>query len=277
MRQLEGRVAAVTGAASGIGLALARTLTARGCQVAAADVDEAGLAELAPEVHSTHVVDVSDKEQVDAWAAELAARGPIHILINNAGLTVGKAFDDHTDADWDRVLGVNLFGVLHGCRAFLPHLRAADEAHLVNISSIFGVVGVPSQAAYCTSKFAVRGLTEVLWEELRDTSIGVTVVHPGGVRTGIAKSATMDDDEAQQKLVRFFEKHAMSPDSVAERIVRAIERDEPRVLVAPEAHLFDLVRRIAPVLGNRFSANAVMRSMGLKAIVDERKAELADG
>ena len=274
MRQLEGRVAAVTGAASGIGRALALALTARGCRVAAADVDEAALAELAPEVHSTHLVDVSDKAQVDAWAHELAGRGPVHILVNNAGLTVGKAFDDHTDDDWDRVLGVNLYGVLHGCRAFLPHLRAADEAHLVNISSIFGVVGVPSQAAYCTSKFAVRGLTEVLWEELRGTSVGVTVVHPGGVRTGIARHATMDDAEAQRKLVRFFEKHAMSPRRVATRIVTAIERDQPRVLVAPEAYLFDLARRIAPVLGNRFSANAVMRSMGLQAIVDNRRAEL---
>ncbi len=277
MRQLEGRVVAITGAASGIGRATATALAERGCVVAAADVDADGLASLADAIGcSTHLVDVSDGEAVQAWADELAAVHPaVHVAINNAGLTVGKAFDDHTLEDWERVIGVNLWGVIHGCRAFLPLLRAADRGHLVNISSVFGITAVPSQAAYCTSKFAVRGLSEVLWEELRGTNVGVTVVHPGGVKTGIAASAVMDDAEAHARLVRFFDRHAMSPRRVAERIVRAIEQDRPRVLVTREAYMLDALRRLAPILGNRLGAATVMKSMGLQRVVDKRRAELS--
>lgn len=270
MRTLHDRVVAITGAASGIGRATALAFATKGCELALADVDADGLAETAREAEqlgrrvTTHLVDVADRLAVEAWAEEVVrVHGRVHVLINNAGVTVTRTFDDHSWEDWDWVLGVNLFGVLHGCRAFLPHLRAADEAHIVNISSIFGIFGVPGQSAYCTSKFAVRGLSESLWEELEGSTVGLTVVHPGGVRTNIVRNARTDDTDTQQRIARMFERMAMSPDKVADRIVRAVERGNRRLVVTPEAVFGDIMRRLFPVWSNRIAGGRARRIMRL--------------
>lgn len=267
MRTLQDRVAVVTGAASGIGQATARSLAAQGARVALVDLDLAGLRSLSDTLpgSSWHAVDVGDREAMAALPGQVLERhGAVHVVVNNAGITVVKSFVGHTLQDWDRVLAVNLAGVLHGCHFFLPHLLRAEEAHIVNISSVFGLVGVPGQSAYCTTKYAVRGLSETLWEELHGTGVGVTVVHPGGVRTNIVANATGDDEETLQRMRRVFGRMPVTPDMVGARIVRAILRGERRVLVTREAYAADLVRRMLPVAGNRFAVRAMARFMRLQ-------------
>jgi NAD(P)-dependent dehydrogenase (short-subunit alcohol dehydrogenase family) len=269
MRRLDGRVAVVTGGAGGLGAATARALRAAGCTLAVVDVDPNVLAIGEELGGSGHVVDVSDPVAMDALAAEVVARhGAVHVLVNNAGMTVVGSFEEHSAAQFDRVLRVNLGGVVNGCRVFLPHLRAADEAHIVNLSSIFGIVAIPGQSAYCSSKFAVRGFTESLAEELRGSTVGVTVVHPGGVRTSIVKNAIAaagrPADDTLQRLHRFFEKRTPPPEEVAPRIVAAIRSGQRRALVTGDAVVLDWLRRLAPVYGNRVVADTVLRAMGVR-------------
>lgn len=271
---VRGRVAVVTGAASGIGAATAAALAARGARVVLVDVDGDGLGRVGEAVGAlaTHVVDVSDARAVTTLAAEVRDRhGGAHVLVNNAGVTVVGTFDEHGPADWARVMGVNFYGVLHGCQAFLPQLRAQDRGWIVNISSLFGLVGVPGQTAYCASKYAVRGLSEALHEELRGGKVGLSVVHPGGVRTRIVTDARTAahgpaDDPALGLARAYFARYAVPPERVASAIVGAIAAERHRVLVCPETALFDLLRRIAPGLGNRAAVLAMERMMGLGAL-----------
>lgn len=280
MKKIEDRVAVVTGAASGIGRATSLALAAAGARVALVDLDGPGLEPVAAEIAAaggrpttSHVVDVACPEAVGALADEVADRcGAVHIVVNNAGLTVIAPFEETSLEDWQLVLGVNVWGVVNGCRSFLPHLRRAEEGHLVNISSLFGIVGVPGQSAYCASKFAVRGLSEVLWEELRGTSIGVTVVHPGGIRTNIIERAKCADPEVAERIRQFFRRKSAPPEVVARKIVRAIRRNRPRVRVTPETIALDWLRRLAPVLGNRLSAGALVRMLGLSDVVKRLRA-----
>lgn len=274
MRTLSGRVAVVTGAGSGIGRAVAVALARAGCRLALVDVDADGLEGAVAQVEALgrpvtpHVVDVSDRAAMAQLPADvLAAHGAVHVLVNNAGVSVDGLFEEQTLDDWEWLLGVNLWGVVHGCHFFLPALRAVDEAHIVNISSVYGLAGVPFQSSYCASKYAVRGLTEVLWEELAGSSIGVTVVHPAGVATNIVRAGRAYDEELKARTAEMFEKHAMPPDAVAERIVDAIRRDRKRLLVARGAGLIDLLRRIAPVRGNRL----ITRISGRLAGKERRK------
>lgn len=268
MERLEGRVAVVTGAASGIGAAVARELARAGCRLVVVDRDPS-VGEVAGAVDGrAEVVDVSDAAAVDALAARVQAElGGAHILVNNAGVTVIGRFEEHSAEDFDRVMRVNLGGVVNGCRAFLPQLRAADEAHLVNLSSVFGIVAIPGQSAYCTSKFAVRGFTEALAEELRGTRVGVTVVHPGGVRTNIVTHATRGAlaprDDTLERLGRFFAKRTPPPEEVAPRIVDAIRRKQRRALVTGDAVVLDWLRRLAPVWGNEVVASSILKAMGV--------------
>lgn len=270
---ISGQVAVVTGAASGIGAATARALAARGAKLVVVDVAEEALAKVAAEVGAiaAHRVDVSNAAAV----ADLAERvrrehGGAAILVNNAGVTVVGTFEEHGADDWARVMGVNFAGVLHGCQSFLPQLRAQKRAWIVNISSLFGLVGVPGQTAYCASKYAVRGLSEALHEELRGSSVGLTVVHPGGVRTGIAANARVavgaPGDEGMGAVRAFFAKYAVPPERVAEAIVGAVASERHRVLVCPETYALDWMRRLAPGFGNRFAVVAMERAMGLGAL-----------
>jgi short-subunit dehydrogenase len=259
VEQLHGRVAAITGAASGIGRALAVELAGHGTHLALCDVDEVGLAETVAAAEGRGVkvtstrVDVADREAVQAWADQVVAdHGQVNVIVNNAGVALGATVEGMSYDDLEWLMGINFWGVVHGTKAFLPHLKASGAGHVVNISSVFGLLGIPSQSAYNASKFAVRGFTDALRMELEIEGCGVsaTTVHPGGIKTNIAKNARMDasvtelaDDPEQAR--RDFEKLFMtSPEKAARQIVAAIEQDKRRALVGPDAKVLDLLSRL---------------------------------
>ena len=196
MKILTDRVAAVTGAASGIGRALATNLAAKGCHLAISDVNEQGLRETANLVAhknakvTTHIVDVADRDQVYRYAEDVVNQhGRVNIIINNAGVAVGDSIECVSYEDFEWVVGINFWGVVYGTKAFLPYLKKEPEGHIVNISSINGIIPNPYNAPYCATKFAVKGFTETLSQEMRGTSVGVTCVHPGGIGTNIIRNA----------------------------------------------------------------------------------------
>jgi NAD(P)-dependent dehydrogenase (short-subunit alcohol dehydrogenase family) len=181
------------------------------------------------------------------YADEVFAEyGQINILVNNAGVTVAMDFEHHTLEDWEWLIGVNLWGVVYGCKFFLPYLERAREAHIVNLSSVFGIIGFPGQSSYCAAKFAVRGLSEALWVELKDKNIGVTSVHPAGVRTNIARSARSTGGGLKQQGIDVLERVSITPDRCARLIVQAIRKNKMRQLVTRESYITDLLKRIAP-------------------------------
>ncbi len=253
MRNLDNAVAVVTGAASGIGRATAITLAAKGCALAIADIDEAGLAETLRLLdghanrHSSHVVDVADKQRMQAFADEVAdAHGRVNVVINNAGVSVGAKLEDHSLEDFEWIVGINLWGVVYGCKFFLPHLQRAGWGTFVNLSSMFGLAGVPGQSSYCATKFAVRGFSESLALELVNENIDVICVHPGGIRTNIARNSRSKETPTHRRALEFFDKKAMPADKAATKIVSAIERRKTRVIITPEAWLTDVVKRVHP-------------------------------
>ncbi len=255
MEQLAGRVAVVTGAGSGIGRATAVLLGRRGCHLALVDIDEGRLAaaraelEASGAIATTHVVDVADAGGMRGLAADVvAAHGACHILVNNAGVTsAGRFIDDEAD-DIAWMVGINVFGVVHGCKAFLPALIEADEAHIVNLSSMVALVGLPRNAVYSLTKGAVRSFSEALRAELVGTQVGVTAVLPGAIHTNIVHSARGADAERLSALGRSrLAPHLLrSPEAVARKIVSAIEHDRARTLVGPDARLLDLFARLVP-------------------------------
>jgi NAD(P)-dependent dehydrogenase (short-subunit alcohol dehydrogenase family) len=260
---LQGRTIAITGAASGIGRALAQNLAARGARLALADRDEAGLAETARLLGNAHITttafDVTDTDALKAFIADAAADfGQLDGLINNAGLTIVAPFSDCPKEKFDLVMRVNFDAVVEGCRAAIPYLRTSDNAWLVNISSVFGLMAYPTQSAYNASKFAVRGLTEALYLELgaTDPHIAVMRVHPGGIKTNVAKSAERIADMPGTDLsldpAAEFEKAARTtPQAAAETIVRGMEKRQHRVLIGPDAKLIDWMTRVFPVSAAR--------------------------
>ena len=259
MTAIAGAAAAVTGAASGIGRALAKELAARGADLALADRDEAGLAEVASEIGATrkvttHRVDVSEPSEIAAFAAAAVAAHPsLNIVINNAGVALLGHFSEIDQAQMEWLMNINFWGVVHSTRAFLPHLKHQREAHLVNLSSIFGIVAPPGQTAYCASKFAVRGFSEALRHELEEENspVRVSVVHPGGVATNIARNSRsgsgMTDNARRTGMIERFDKVATkSPAAAAVRIIEGIERNRPRILIGSDARFLDLVQRLRP-------------------------------
>jgi NAD(P)-dependent dehydrogenase (short-subunit alcohol dehydrogenase family) len=255
---LNDRTAVVTGAASGIGRGIAVSLARRGCHLALADLDERGLAETAQLVRSTsllvstHRLDVADREAVAKFPAEVESAHPrIDLLVNNAGVALGGTFEQVSEADFEWLFSINFWGVVRMTRAFLPALRKSDDARIVNLSSVFGLVAPPGQTAYVASKFAVRGFSESLRHELAGSTVGVTVVHPGGVATSIARNARAPAGADAQEIARrraAFDKHLRLPAEVAgETIVRGMEERKPRVLVGQDAVALSVVERIAPV------------------------------
>ncbi|HVW30512.1 MAG TPA: SDR family oxidoreductase [Polyangiaceae bacterium] len=264
MKRLEGRTAVVTGAAGGIGRAVAERLARAGCHLALCDRNESALATTAEAVEalgrraSRHVIDVSKRADMDALAEEvLSYHGGVHVLVNNAGVTVISAFQNQSLDDFEWLMGVNFWGVVYGCKVFLPALLAADEAHIVNLSSVFGILGVPMQTAYCASKFAVRGFSESLRAELSETRVGVTSVHPAGVATNIVRDArysALAEGSMKRGLIDRFARGMQPPEVIADRIVTAIRRNESRVLVARGARAIDVLQRASPVIGGRVAA-----------------------
>ncbi|MFV1364755.1 SDR family oxidoreductase [Mycolicibacterium elephantis] len=254
---INGRTAVITGAASGIGRALAQRLSAHGCPVAIADVDEQGLKETEALLRGPallRVLDVRDAaaqrdfaDQVRQWAPQ-----PIGAVFNNAGVTVGSAVLNAVPEDDQWVWDINFGGVVNGTRAFLPILVDQNEGAIVNTSSVFGLVGMPGQSAYCSSKFAVRGFTDALRQELRGTGVRAITVHPGGIDTNIVRNARYREDpdgrgRTQEQIAEDFAAITMTkPDQAAEVIHRGVEAGKARILIGPDARMFDLLGRLAP-------------------------------
>jgi NAD(P)-dependent dehydrogenase (short-subunit alcohol dehydrogenase family) len=275
MKQLRGRVAAVSGAASGIGRALALALAEEGCALSLCDVDEGGLAETAARTGervktSTRRVDVASRSEVFAWAeATSAEHGRVNLVVNNAGVTLGARIATMTEEDLAWLLGINFWGVVHGTQAFLPHLAASGEGHVVNVSSVFGLMGFPGQAAYCASKFAVRGFTETLRIELEaeGAPVSATCVHPGGVRTNIARASRIGarevDAPSRDEIAAGFEAAARTtPERAARIILRGVRRNRRRVYVGPDAHVVASMVWLLGASYQRLLARVARRRMG---------------
>ncbi len=272
MTAIRGKVCVVTGAGSGIGRALALELAARGARgLAISDVDAEGLAETGRlvgarvDVHE-QTLDVADRDAFDAYASVVAGHfGVVHQIYNNAGVAFSRLIEESTFEDYERVFGVNLWGVIHGTKAFLPQLIASGDGHVINISSLNGYLAQNKMSHYCTTKFAVRGFTETLRVEMAGNGhpVGVTVVHPGGIKTKIADHAMesarargeeiTEADERRRKL--YNEKLLkMDPAKAAKIIVDAVEKNRARVLVGNDAKAVDLLVRAAPTLMPRLFA-----------------------
>ncbi|WP_050426034.1 SDR family NAD(P)-dependent oxidoreductase [Bradyrhizobium tropiciagri] len=267
MTAISGSAAAVTGAASGIGHALALELALRGCDLAIADRDEGGLQATAAEIAKAieiakasqrkvtiHRVDVSEPAQITAFADAAGAAHPgLNIVVNNAGVALLGEFSEIDQAQMDWLFSINFWGVVHGTRAFLPLLSQRREAHIVNISSIFGIVAPPGQSAYCAAKFAVRGFSESLRHELAvaNSPVKLSVVHPGGIATNIARnsrtgSGVTDNARRSESIERFETLARTTPTAAAQRIITGIEKNQPRILIGKDAIFMDLLQRFRP-------------------------------
>ena len=274
---LANRTAVLTGAASGIGRAIAISLARRGCNLALADVNDTGLSETARLAQAAqtespispapptgvritqHHLDVADRLAVASFPqAVLAAHPGVDVLINNAGVALGGTFEAVTEEDFEWLFAINFWGVVRMTRAFLPLLQKSDDARLVNLSSVFGLISPPGQTAYSASKFAVRGFSNSLRHELQDSHIGVTVVHPGGVATSIADNARVPKDMSPEEIARrkatAKKGLRMPPAQAGEIIVKGIERRAPRILVGNDAKLLAFVERLAPISYFKFLA-----------------------
>ncbi|WP_139981552.1 SDR family NAD(P)-dependent oxidoreductase [Nocardioides litoris] len=262
MKTLNAKVAVVTGAGSGIGRALTLDLAGKGAQLALSDVDETGLAETVRLVESaapgTKVksdrLDVSDRDAFARYALDVVEHfGRVNVVVNNAGVALAGDLADLEYADMDWIMGINFWGVVHGTKEFLPHLIASGDGHVVNISSLFGLVSMPGQSMYNASKYAVRGMTEALREEMLIAKhpVGVTAVHPGGIKTAIARNSRVSAKEDQAATAKFFDEKLakMTPEKAAAIIVRGILKNQPRVLVGLDAHA---IHTAAKLVGARY-------------------------
>ena len=261
MKSLKDKVVVITGAGSGIGRALALDLAGKGALLALSDVDEAGLAETvdlakaagAPEVRSDRL-DVADREAFAAYADAVAEHfGRVNVVVNNAGVALAGDFVDLEMKDIDWIIGINFWGVVHGTKYLLPHLIASGDGHLVNISSLFGLISMPGQSMYNASKYAVRGMTEAIREEMLIAGhpVGVTSVHPGGVKTAIARNARVSAKEDKRATAKLFDEKLarMTPERAAAIIVKGITRNQARVLVGLDAHALHTFGKLA---GSRY-------------------------
>lgn len=265
-----GKVCVITGAGSGIGRALALNLARRGAKLALSDIDNEGLAEtvrrveeLGTEVKSDRV-DVAEREAVLQYADEVKRHfGVVHQVYNNAGVAHHGDVDKTALKDFDRVMDVDFWGVVHGTKAFLPHLIESGAGHVVNLSSLFGLIAVPGQSAYNSAKFAVRGFTEALRQEMitNRAPVRVTCVHPGGIKTAVARNASYAEGIDGQNASAMFDKYLAthSPEMAAQTIVDGVRKGRGRVLIGWEANLLDLFVRAVPSAYQRISATVERR------------------
>ena len=277
---LDGKLVVLTSAASGIVQALAVALSKKGCHLALVDVNAAGLTALAAELTSahrrvsTHVVDVADKARMHALAHDVARiHAAVHVLVNNAGIGYEAPFQQTSLVAWERIVGINLWGTVYGCHFFMPYLAKVERAHIVNLSSLFGIVGMAGQTAYSATKYAVRGFSEALWEELRATTISLTVVHPGAVATNIMRTMEGDDPELIKRLATWYETKAMAPEKAAAKIVAAVEKGKPRLLIGAAVVFADQVKRLLPVAGNRAICDLAIRALDVEHMREKRKKQ----
>ncbi|QHS09360.1 SDR family oxidoreductase [Sinimarinibacterium sp. NLF-5-8] len=279
MKSFHNKVAAITGAASGIGRALAIDLASQGCHLSLADLNTgelektAELARLSGVTVTTAKLDVSDRDAIYAWAEQTVAdHDRVNLIFNNAGVALGASIEGASDEDLHWIMDINYWGVVHGTRAFLPHLRASGDGHIINISSIFGIVAVPSQGAYNATKFAVRGFTECLRQELEISKapVSATCVHPGGIKTNIAKSARFDEDamkdltggkSAAQSKARFEKMFTTTPETAARTILNGVKHNSRRVLIGSDAKVVDLTQRLLPSTYQRVVSTFTKLSM----------------
>jgi NAD(P)-dependent dehydrogenase (short-subunit alcohol dehydrogenase family) len=259
MKTLERKVVAITGAGSGIGQQLAIQCSELGAALALSDINEKGLAETLEKIGPTHRVltsqklDVADRAAVFAWADQVRKdHGTAHVVINNAGVSLSATVAEMKLEDFEWLMNINFWGVVAGTQAFLPGFLAQDEGHVVNVSSIFGIVGIPTQSAYNAAKFAVRGFTESLRQELADTNVRATCVHPGGIKTNIVRGGRHYNDieggkaDVNEMIKQFDNIARTSPEEAARVIINGILKDKPRVLIGPDAHLMDRLARSLP-------------------------------
>lgn len=252
MKKFTDRVAVVTGAGSGIGRAVCMELARRGANIAAVDIDGTSLAEVRRDVESLnrkcsiHVLDVSKRQQMESLPEDvIAEHGGVHILVNNAGVSVNLGFREQQVEDLEWITGINYWGVIYGCKFFFPHLLEADEAHIVNVSSSAGFTGMKWQSSYSATKFAVAGLSESLFVELAKTRVGITCVYPGAVATNILDAARMEQGRRDKMLKTF--KYATPPAHAARAICKAIERNRFKLLLCVDSRILHFMKRLAPV------------------------------
>jgi short-subunit dehydrogenase len=275
MKTFSDKVIVITGAASGIGRALAIRLAAEGACLALIDHDEAGLDEtgtrcLGASAIDLRPADVASRDAVEQVAVAIASRfGRVDIVVNNAGVSSAGRIGElgYDTLRW--TMEVNFWGVVHGTMAFLPHLQARPEANLVNVSSVYGLIGVPAQAAYCASKFAVRGFSEAVRQDLRGTGVSVSVVFPGGIRTAIAANSRLDfnlpANEIQRMRKAFEAQLRTTPETAAEAIVRGIRRKAPRILIGSDATAIDILARLRPAT---YDSTVEKRTAQFRAMLD---------
>jgi NADP-dependent 3-hydroxy acid dehydrogenase YdfG len=261
VKTLADKVVVITGAGSGIGRALAINLAEKGALLALSDIDEGGLAETVDLVKNHGVrevrsdrLDVADRAAFAAYAETVADHfGRVNVVVNNAGVALTGDFEDLEYRDMEWIVGINFWGVLYGTKEFLPHLVASGDGHVVNISSLFGLVSTPGQSLYNATKYAVRGMSEALREELiiEGHPVGVTVVHPGGIKTAIARNQRVAATEDKEQISRFFDRKlaTMSADKAADIIVKGVLAGKPRVLVGWDAHALHTFAKLA---GSRY-------------------------
>jgi len=267
MKDFQNKVAVITGAGSGIGRALARDLAAAGARLALSDVNQVGLQETADSLGLdsdrliTEAFDVADRDAFYAFAERVTGHfGAAHLVFNNAGVALGATVEEMSYEDFEWLMGINFWGVVHGTKAFLPHLKAAGEGHIVNVSSVFGLIGVPTQSAYNAAKFAVRGFTEALRQELEMEGgrVSCTSVHPGGIKTNIARNARMgagvekitggDVDKARRDFEKMFR---TTPEEASQTILKGVKGNKRRVLIGSDARAIDSMQRLMPTAYQR--------------------------
>jgi short-subunit dehydrogenase len=262
VKSFKEKVAAITGAGSGMGRELAIELAKRGCHIAISDVNPKGLEETEELLRPYGVrvtsspVDVSDRKVVHAWADTVAGdHGKVNLVFNNAGVGLGSTLEGVTYEDFEWIMNINFWGVVYGTKAFLPHLRASGEGHVINTSSVFGLIGVPGNGTYNATKFAVRGFTEALRQELELSggNVSATSVHPGGIKTNIAKNGRISDNmngflikDAESGRKAFEKNFITTANKASLTILRAVEKNQRRVLVGPDATVIDLMARLMP-------------------------------
>ncbi len=256
MTYVNNKIAAITGAGSGIGRALALQLNREGCELFLSDISaenlDGTLAMLARKDVSVDidVLDIADKLSVYAWADKIAkAKGHVDIMINNAGVALISQVEDHRYEDLEWLMGINFWGVVYGTQAFLPLLRQSQQGHLVNISSVFGLMSTPTQSAYNAAKFAVRGYTEALRQEMDGSNIHVCCVHPGGIKTNIARAARSENSDvnADERDSEFKKLARTTPEEAAATIIDGVAKRKKRLLIGMDAKLISLACRLFPV------------------------------
>ena len=278
MKDFKNKVAAITGAASGMGRTLAVELARRGCHLALSDVNESDLAETARLCGARGVkvttarIDVSDRAALFAWADQVVLdHGKVNLVFNNAGVALGAFLETVKPSDFEWIMGINFWGVVWGTQAFLPHLKQAGEGHIVNTSSLFGLLATPTQGTYNASKFAVRGFTEALRQELdlADCGVSATSVHPGGIRTNIARAGRIDGSlrafsgsDSEIARARFDKMlDGTSAESAARQILRAVEQNKRRALIGLDAKFLDVFVRVLGSWYQPFSVNMARKLM----------------